>query len=192
MSLGSKCEMDSLIGSIVLPETICEGKAFTLRNFSNPNLTDATYTWSFGSTEIIIAQSNEIEYTFNSEGDQTIGLIVKTNKDQTIELRETVSVTNCDPFTLIDMGVSYQSPFQFNIQNPISNTISGEIESINSSDGVIELVNIQGTVVYSEKLSLNQGANSIKLNAASLNQGIYFLRFTSDFDSGFTKLMKYN
>lgn len=183
MSLGKDCEVDPLLGSIVLPKTICSGTLFEAKNISNPVLVGATYNWNFGDT---ISTDKNAEIIFDSIGTETISLTITTAENDTIELHESVKVTECDAVGLDEN----KTGFSFNIQNPIQDNITGTIIAKSNTNGIITLVNTGGVTVYSQEISLTQGQNRIELNTNHLDQGMYFLRFSSELQSEAIKLVK--
>jgi len=64
--------------------------------------------------------------------------------------------------------------------NPVGETIYLELNASVSGNIVADIIDLQGRIILSEKLSVSNGSTRISLNAGNLVKGIYILRISAD------------
>lgn len=93
--------------------------------------------------------------------------IVSVKKD----LINTFSITNASP-------------------NPTSDNININISSIRNQNAKIEVIDMNGNIIYLSEKILSEGENIFNLNMNVVRNGIYFARITSSSDSKYFKILK--
>ena len=74
--------------------------------------------------------------------------------------------------------------------NPAHLSTIIEFTSPNTSDGLIEIRDIPGRVVYKRKISIIEGAQTYKLDVTGLEAGTYYIRLVSENDKALKVLVK--
>jgi peptidoglycan/xylan/chitin deacetylase (PgdA/CDA1 family)/PKD repeat protein len=177
ISLGRDCEPEPYIGNIVLPEKACLGESVILKATSDIDLSEATVTWDFGNDnedfQIVKSSKEEVEVLFNSVSSKTATLTIETNEN-IYSFEDNFSVTECAVGLLEPMG------FEFKMQNPIQNSIMGEINCPFAVSGLLEVYDPKGILVLNRDLHLENGNNLFSLNPIDLDSGIYKIVFSKE------------
>lgn len=159
-------------------------------NYSTTNNPSSTsYLWDFGDG----ATSNlpYPSHNYASPGNYIICLTVTDNPD-------TCSAAYCDSSAAFRMssaaligsltisapeGIKEIIKALNNIfihPNPMADASAIAFESASSMNGKVEVVNLLGAIVYSERTTINKGANEIHLNTSSLAPGMYYVNIVGD------------
>ncbi|MEI7594973.1 MAG: glycoside hydrolase family 3 C-terminal domain-containing protein [Bacteroidota bacterium] len=95
------------------------------------------------------------------------------------------------PVSITDIS-KISSSSSFNVfPNPFNDQITLTYFSEESSDAKLNLFDAQGRKVWESALiSLNQGNNQLNFSLNDITSGIYYLRFESQFENKFMKLIK--
>lgn len=208
ISLGQGCEIEKLEANIVTPNIVCQDSSFTVYNHSHIDLTNATLNWTFGSGENIqeiTTNGNEaIEPNFETSGNQNISLTITTTNEQIITVSESIKVNVCeepvtpeepiDPVEPTDpLGFSTgtkTSDIKLIFKNPFNNSIKGSIYSASTTNGVMSIYDINGSLIINKEINLVQGINDIELNTSSLPQGMYYIKLTTNKTAQSSLLLK--
>ena len=118
-------------------------------------------------------------FSITSPNDTTISLLGKVDSAY-IRLYPYVGIEN----------LSRENPDMKLYPNPSSGKFTLSIKNANWNDACIQISDIQGRLVYSEKLPSNHGSEYIKpVDLSSKTTGIYFLRFINEKTSKAVLLM---
>ena len=74
--------------------------------------------------------------------------------------------------------------------NPVSNTLRVRIQSPARADAFVEVVSSQGQIMNSQFVELNQGENTVEINANHWSIGVYALRIHSTLGIVTRKIIK--
>lgn len=174
ISIGEKCEFDSLIANIVLPNTVCTDQEFTVWNHSEPMLENAEYDWSFDSVgtsfDVLAMDESPITLSYSEPGLKAISLEVTTDEGDIVTVVEHVMVSGCG------VGLDeYSNQLSTSILNPFSKEILGTINSQIATEGSIVLSDMNGKTILIDRLQLHPGSNDISYDNLDLPKGVYFL-----------------
>ena len=187
---GKLYRIDSLTGDFILEDQTLDytvqswdlGQTIYL-NFTGANLLQAntSYLLTVGtynvsdSSEVIIATSGKSE-------PNTSFLLHEGWTTQIYYLTETPMVRMMFNPEGLD---EYQSNFNFNISpNPANKSTTLSFELPATSKIVFELIDLSGkTVNQIESMQFAEGKNQYSLKTPDLLNGVYFMKFTSDFGS---------
>ena len=188
ISFGEKCETDSLIANIVLPDTVCAQQDFNVWNHSNPTLEDAQFKWSFSNTgtslDTITADELPLTISYPDSGLKVITLEVTTTEGRSFTVVEKVYVKKCE------VGIS-ESAVQLtaSFMNPFKSAIRGTVNSLRAQTGSMVLTDINGKIVMHEHVMLRAGSNELRYDHLSLPSGMYLLTIFTNYDKQQVKLV---
>ena len=172
ISIGEKCEVDSLIANIVLPNKVCVNQSFNVWNHSNPKLTGAQLDWTFDkeptSFDASINDELPIKLSYSEAGTKTITLKVTTAEGKEVTVVEDILVENC---ALGVNDVENQNLMSF--VNPINSSLNGTIDSKIDQSASIALTDINGKVMLLDKIHLYRGFNEIHYENLDLPNGMH-------------------
>jgi bacillolysin len=81
---------------------------------------------------------------------------------------------------------------QFNVYpNPFDDNLKIDLDAANASEVSIEIFDVIGKRVFSQKMKVNPGQNTENLNLSTLNNGTFFLKMTKDDVSETMKISKF-
>ena len=131
----------------------------------------AEYLWSTGETTQII----DVDTTGMDENNNQIISVLVTDQNGCFSDDEIViHFLDCS-------GIkenNYISGFEI-FPNPSNGIFTIKLNSLKDQEVIIELISSMGKIVYTEKLQINKGQFSKKLNVQHLSNQLYYLRINS-------------
>ncbi|MFT6717134.1 MAG: peptidoglycan/xylan/chitin deacetylase (PgdA/CDA1 family)/PKD repeat protein [Saprospiraceae bacterium] len=174
ISIGEKCEMDSLIANIVLPDTVCINQTFNVWNHSIPGLIGAQFKWTFDAASTVSDTLTDDELpmplSYTSAGTKTVTIEVTTSTGKIVTVSEKIHVRDC---TVSVNELANQLTTSF--VNPISSFISGKVDSNKEQEGSVILTDMSGKIIFRQNVHFNAGSNDLYYGNLDLSNGIYFL-----------------
>jgi len=140
------------------------------------------YTFSDSEGNFIFSNLPYGEYTLQAEmvGMTTQAAVVILSDDATtvnisfIANGTSISTLGIDPGNQPELMAGNPYP------NPVGNSLNLDINISGSASAVAEILDLQGRIVKSEKVSLGNGTNRLSIETADLTKGMYILRFTPE------------
>ncbi len=134
-----------------------------------------SYTWYFGDGDSIVysSQSNP-QHTYKAEGNYTVRLCVKTNRD-------------CESCTTMQISALEINSARVSNLKIYPNPNAGVFE-LSADDAIenVEVLNVAGQVVQ----SFEAGSKQMKIDIQSLTDGVYFIRVQINGYSSVVKVIK--
>jgi hypothetical protein len=156
---------------------------------STSNSGSMMYQWDFGDGTL--DYNHYPSHTYSAPGNYVICLTIidywtncwNSTCDSSAAFRITQTAsTNAimESLTILDPQVGFEDKLTFlngiNIfPSPMQENTTVEFNSTQNTTAKVEIVNILGTVVSSENVSITKGNNELKLNTSALETGIYIL-----------------
>ena len=136
-------------------------------NFTPSNSGVPSYTWIFGDGNTSTLEKPN--HTYTSPGSYTVTLI-ESNGSCSDTISQTIStlVNGINDLSALGNIKLFPNPAKDQLNLKVNAT-----EQLNDCQLIIH--NILGETVITQNISLNAGANSIDMNVASLNSGVYLL-----------------
>lgn len=153
--------------------TVCVNDGIVPTNSSTGNPTP-TYTWSASPSGAVFSSSTAATptITFGSAGIYTLTL----QASNSVSLSVTTATVNASLCTGInENGLSSFNFFVY--PNPAKDMVNLTIPS-SSTPYEFNVTNVLGSVVYSEKATVNSGSH--QLNLSELSKGVYFLTVSNN------------
>jgi hypothetical protein len=172
---------------------------FWVWNLSNGGNGNFTYLWSFGdgtsSTEAYPT------HTYSGNGPYVLCLTIADNNGCTDQHCDSISIDGNGMYSgMVGGGTDRQDGFTINVQDPngannIQENAFGDIAlwpnpavdelniaMVSEMHGAVEvtITDLNGRVVRSERRTLNNGRNQLRLNMEDLGAGLYLLRIGND------------
>lgn len=122
-----------------------------------------------GDPENLSAPANVIEALFGNSDHLPISLMLKVNKTLGVD------------------GHAHSVFSEITFKNPVSETLELRVQSKTNTYVSIELMDIMGKVVFSDKRKVFAGQNRFNYNVSRLTAGIYFVVFTDGNNSSIVK-----
>lgn len=144
--------------------------------YSVPALSGHSFTWVISSNGTILGGNgtNTIKARFNTNDS---GFINVQSKNSTGCISDAKSIR----VYALSVGLNEIENSNFKLYpNPAINELTLEIDSKEYQKGEIKIVNLIGQNVIHKAVTLNKGNNTILLNIAELNKGIYFIELSSN------------
>lgn len=170
--------------SISGPTSVCPGASGLV--YTTPETAGFTYTWTKPTSVAIVSGQGTPSLTLNW-GSVAGSITVKaTNSCGTSATRSlAVTMTACRNGKLIDFSEeTVEDASVLAYPNPSNGIYQISLSGI-ANDGLLQIFNMQGKLVYSQKVE--QGLSQTEVNLTGLSAGAYLLRFQSD---GFQKDLK--
>ena len=146
---------------------VCIGTYATLDAGNEGSL----YLWSTGETTQII----DVDTTdMDNNNNRTVSVLVTDQNSCSSNDEIVVHFLDCS-------GISennYLNGFEI-FPNPNSGIFTIKLNSLKDQEVIIELISSMGKIVYTEKLQINKGQFSKKLNVQYLSNQLYYLRINS-------------
>jgi PKD repeat protein len=137
--------------------------------------TIVTYTWYFGDGDsIVYSGQTSPQHTYKAEGNYTVRLCVKTNRD-------------CESCTTMQISAVGLNQVRISNLKIYPNPNAGVFEL--SADDVIEqieVMNVAGQVVQ----KIDAGSAQMKIDIQALTDGVYFIRVQINGYSSVVKVIK--
>ena len=151
-------------------------------NYSNTSLEGDTFMWVINTPpENDTIWTKDLNYQFPSNGPFTVTLFVMNNCDTVSTSEEFITYLGYEN-TSLDKSISV-------MPNPTSDIVHINFGNTDTENLNIELTDIKGQLVYSERLT-NVGKSSRKtIDVSHLNKGMYILRFTTAEDVATKRLI---
>ncbi len=149
---------------------------FSFTDSSNRNGgTIISYTWHFGDGDSVVytTQTNP-QHTYKAEGNYTVRLCVKTNRD----------CESCTTMQVSAVGLNHERISNLKIY-PNPNAGVFELSADEEIDQV-EVLNVAGQVVQ----KFEAGSQQMKIDIQSLSDGVYFIRVQINGYSSVVKVIK--
>jgi hypothetical protein len=156
-------------GIISGPVTVCTGEQGT--QYSVGAVFGATgYNWVVPAGATIIAGQNTT--TILVDWGTTGGLVTvaATNGCGTSGTRTLSVIINCKESSSVLPGVLVNA-----YPNPVSTSLTVELEAQNSGSYVLEMVDLSGRVVLSDNMNTVSGLNKTSVDVSTLAKGMYLL-----------------
>ncbi|MES2655450.1 MAG: PKD domain-containing protein [Bacteroidota bacterium] len=161
-------------------------REFTFTNTTDEKGSATTYAWDFGvtgSTTDTSSAKNPV-FTFPANGTYTVQLIA-SNAFLADTVTKTVTVISS---SIKEVSKSINQLMVF--PNPTSDNVTIAFDLAKTNDVQIDLVDITGKVIRTtNSMRFASGMNEITLNTADINQGIYFVKVSTQELSKTTRLV---
>jgi len=132
--------------------------------------------------------------TTNPSGCLTFNFISNaTNTVTTYGWDADISVTNtvnCPVISVMELS-ALNNGFDMELVNPINNLLEGQLYARDNKTFTLEIIDIQGKVIKTEKITAYKGTNKISINASQLENGLYFVKLSDGDYSISKKIIKY-
>ncbi len=166
--------------------TTTGSRQFTFTNTTDEKGSATTYAWDFGvtgSTTDTSSAKNPV-FTFPANGTYTVQLIA-SNAFLADTVTKTVTVI-ASSVTEVSKAINQLMVYP----NPTSDNVTVAFDLGKANDVQIDLVDITGKVIRTtNSMRFASGMNEITLNTADINQGIYFVKVSTQESSKTTRLV---
>jgi len=131
----------------------------------------AEYLWSTGET----TQTVDVDTTgMDDNNNRTVSVLVTDQNSCSSSDETVVHFRDCSGIN----ENSYLNGFEV-FPNPNNGIFTIKLNSLKDQEVIIELISSMGKIVYTEKLKINKGQFSKKLNVQHLSNQVYYLRINS-------------
>lgn len=145
--------------------------------FTNESENGATYMWTFGDDSTSTEESPVHVYTSNGEYSVTLTVTNDCGSDSYTTIVNTLST-----------GVEDQTKTNFNLYpNPTSSQLHVQPSKTIESSMTLEIVSMTGQLIGTQVLNKLDRSGLITLDVSGLENGIYYLRLTSESDQSVLK-----
>jgi PKD repeat protein len=163
----------------------------TLISFSNNSQNATWYFWSFGDSKTSNAQNPVHKYKF--PGVYSVTLIASNPNCGSVKILRTIVVTNNnDPRPIPSKDELVADNAQMLLEmlmdvypNPTSGKFTLELSNIRQANFLVEITDVTGRIVYSEKLTKaetidNEGFYTTSLDLSNYSEGVYSVQVITD------------
>ncbi len=172
----------------LLSDTLVPGSSSIYFSLVNNNPGAIGY-WSFGDGTTGIGQS--ILHSYANAGAYTVMVVVT---DTSFQCTDTVyKQILVDGGTMKILGLNEQkNNFELSsiYPNPVSDVLNLNINSLESQDLTIRILDITGRVLNLQKVNAETGDNLVKITTNQLNNGMYFVEINSNNSRSTLKFIK--
>jgi hypothetical protein len=150
--------------------------------FANSFSSDNTYSWNFGDGNT--GTGNFADNTYMNSGTYYVCMTTNNSFDS-------CTATYCDSVDVVIAGISETKidPFRPEIY-PNPATANFFVSFIgNNEEVILELVDLTGRLIQRKTLNSTNGHQSVGFNSEVLDQGIYFIRISSERGSSSGKII---
>jgi len=177
---GAEFSGNAVVSIIPLPEPDFTYTSNYLEvSFNNSSADAESYYWNFGDGNSSV-EMNPV-HLYQAEGEYLVSLTGKSGLCGDITLSRTINVV------AVSVAPAEFEGFLSVYPNPSSGLVTVEIDHNRGSELSMEILDVNGKIVYADIFHSGSGAEDIDL--ASFSSGIYFVRIISKDYFGIKKLI---